>query len=476
MKKLKSLHPQHWMALSALSTCFLIGSTASAYPLPAQDNRAAQDDRDRGGDRDQGIAGFNHFLDDHRDVGDRVRSDAWLLTNQDYLKDHPALRDYLQDHPEVRNQIQQNPDIFIKQVNAYNFRQEDKVADRHVGREIDNFNDFMAGHRDVSDQVRKDPWLLTNQNYLNDHPALHDYLRDHPQVQTEIQENPDIFIRQANAANTSGANTGSANTNAGRTDNDNRNRSDADRTRDADNRSDADRNRDADNRSDANRDRDANSRSDADRTRDADNRNDADRNRDNDRVANNGDRRNDLRDRDDRDDRGGDRREVAQFDQFLDSHREIAEQVRKNPSLLQNAQFVQTHPALQTYLQQHPAVTAEIKENPDTFMHQEANYDRQTSKSGGDREAHYRQFGEFLGGHSDISKQLSKDPSLAKNQEYLANHPELRDYLTQHPDVSKDLAENPQAFITSSQHVGTPATSTTTTSKSTVKTPTTPNQ
>jgi hypothetical protein len=515
MKKLKSLHPQHWMALSALSTCFLIGSTASAYPLPAQDNRAAQDDRDRGGDRDQGIAGFNHFLDDHRDVGDRVRSDAWLLTNQDYLKDHPALRDYLQDHPEVRNQIQQNPDIFIKQVNAYNFRQEDKVADRHVGREIDNFNDFMAGHRDVSDQVRKDPWLLTNQNYLNDHPALRDYLRDHPQVQTEIQENPDIFIRQANAANTSGANTGSANTNAGRTDNDNRNRSDADRTRDADNRSNADRNRDADNRSDAdrnrdadnrsdadrnrdadnrsnadrnrdadnrsdaNRDRDANSRSDADRTRDADNRNDADRNRDNDRVASNGDRRSDLRDRDDRDDRddrGGDRREVAQFDQFLDSHREIAEQVRKNPSLLQNAQFVKTHPALQTYLQQHPAVTGEIKENPDTFMHQEANYDRQTSKSGGDREAHYRQFGEFLGGHSDISKQLSKDPSLAKNQEYLANHPELRDYLTQHPDVSKDLAENPQAFITSSQHVSTPATSTTTTSKSTVKTPTTPNQ
>jgi hypothetical protein len=58
----------------------------------------------------------------------------------------------------------------------------------------------------------------------------------------------------------------------------------------------------------------------------------------------------------------------------------------------------------------------------------------------------------------------------------LANHPELRDYLTQHPDVNKDLSDNPQAFISSSQHVGTPATNTTTTSKTTVKTPTTPNQ
>jgi hypothetical protein len=155
----------------------------------------------------------------------------------------------------------------------------------------------------------------------------------------------------------------------------------------------------------------------------------------------------------------------------------IAEQVRKNPSLIENAQFVKTHPALQTYLQQHPAVTGEIKENPNSFMHQETSYDHHENGQTGmgrDHEANYRQFGEFLGGHSDISKQLFKDPSLAKNQEYLANHPELRAYLNEHPDVSRDLSANPQAFIASSQHVGATGTNTTATGKTTVKTPTTP--
>ena len=46
------------------------------------------------------------------------------------------------------------------------------------------------------------------------------------------------------------------------------------------------------------------------------------------------------------------RRELASFDKFLDSHREIAEQVRRNPSLVDDQQFLKDHPALQTYVQQ----------------------------------------------------------------------------------------------------------------------------
>ena len=34
----------------------------------------------------------------------------------------------------------------------------------------------------------------------------------------------------------------------------------------------------------------------------------------------------------------------------MDSHPEIAEQLRKNPSLVNNQEFVENHPALQTFL------------------------------------------------------------------------------------------------------------------------------
>ena len=65
-------------------------------------------------------------------------------------------------------------------------------------------------------------------------------------------------------------------------------------------------------------------------------------------------------------------------------------------------------------------------------------------------------FGQFLGGHSKISDQISKDPSLLKNQEYMASHPELQDYLKAHPAAQAELKQNPESFIKSSQQLTAP--------------------
>jgi len=75
--------------------------------------------------------------------------------------------------------------------------------------------------------------------------------------------------------------------------------------------------------------------------------------------------------------RGSDstRRELSQFDQFLDDHREISEQVRRDPSLLDNRNFVDSHPALQTFLQDHPGIRDDIRQNANAFMHQEDRFD-----------------------------------------------------------------------------------------------------
>ena len=63
--------------------------------------------------------------------------------------------------------------------------------------------------------------------------------------------------------------------------------------------------------------------------------------------------------------------QVANVDQFLDGHPEIAEQLRRDPSLINNDEFVRTHPALQEYLQQHPGVREEFTENPQALMQRE---------------------------------------------------------------------------------------------------------
>jgi hypothetical protein len=80
------------------------------------------------------------------------------------------------------------------------------------------------------------------------------------------------------------------------------------------------------------------------------------------------------------------RREVASFDQFLDSHPEISEQIRKDPSLVNNEEFVEKHPALHDYLQDHPRVREEVKENPNAFMHRERRYERSEADRDRDRD------------------------------------------------------------------------------------------
>jgi phage-related protein len=171
----------------------------------------------------------------------------------------------------------------------------------------------------------------------------------------------------------------------------------------------------------------------------------------------------DRRDNDRRDDdRDTTRRELAGMDQFLDAHPEISEQLRKDPSLIKKDAFVNQHPALQQFLQQHPGVRDQFSQNPNAFMHQEQRFDQQENDryrdpdnrvAQGDRNGHQDQelssFGEFLGGHSSVAQQLAKDPSLANNKEYVANHPELGEYLKAHPAMSQQLAQNPQEVMSS---------------------------
>src|ERR1700683_596789 len=56
------------------------------------------------------------------------------------------------------------------------------------------------------------------------------------------------------------------------------------------------------------------------------------------------------------------RQELARFDQFLEDHPQIAEQLRKDPSLVDNPEYQKGHPELQAYLADHPRLRGVIKQ------------------------------------------------------------------------------------------------------------------
>jgi hypothetical protein len=378
---------------AAILTSLSLSAPAHAQSMPAQPKQAVQNDNDDITRRD--LARFDQFLDSHRDVASQLRKTPSLIDDPQFLQNHPELNTYLQDHPSVKQEISERPDTFMRLEDQYdrdhNLRDRDARWDDHNGDRRDNdadhrdgidrdhdadrdpgrrdlagFDRFLDEHREIGEQVRKDPSLVDNRSFVDGHPALQTYLRDHPEVRDQLRQDPNAFMHQ-------------------------------------------------------------------------DNRDDR---------ASNG------RDFDDagRPDRDADRREAMNLDRFLDQHREIAQQVRKDPSLLDNRSFVDSHPALQAYLHDNPGVRDQLRQDPNAFM-QQADRDNRDFDSH-DRDAmhdHMADFGGFLGNHSDIQRDLSRDPSKVKDHDYVQNHTELNAYLTAHPDVRNELMANPQDFVHGAQ-------------------------
>jgi hypothetical protein len=423
------------LTLPTVMTLVGVGASAHAQSMPSQTSRPLQDKEAS----HQELSRFDQFLDDHREIADQLRKDPSLVNNDEYLKDHPALQTYLQDHPGIREQIKQNPNAFTHEEARYESREDNR--DREANRqELAHFDQFLDSHRETAEQLRKDPSLVNNDEFVKNHPALQAYLQDHPQVRQDIKENPNVFMHEEA------------------------------RYEVAEDRHDREANRQELARFDQFLDSHREIAEQLRRDPSLANKDEFVKNHPalQNYLQAHPEVRQDIKEnpnafmheearyesREDNHDRDRNRQELARFDQFLDSHHEIAEQLRKDPSLVNKDEFVKSHPVLEDYLQAHPEVRQDVKENPNAFMQQEARYDHREDGMDLDRGVTHREsanFGEFLGGHSNIAQQLSKDPSLVKNQEYMQNHPELQEYLSAHPEVRQKLMANPQGFVSSAQ-------------------------
>src|SRR6267154_6562246 len=147
------------------------------------------------------------------------------------------------------------------------------------------------------------------------------------------------------------------------------------------------------------------------------------------------------------------RRQLAGFDNFLDGHPELAEQLRKDPSLVNNQEFVERHGHLQQFLQQHPEVREELSQNPNGFMRQEQRFDRREdqARDGDVTRRELANMDRFMDSHPEIAEQLRRDPSLVNDKKFVNNHPDLQQFLAEHPGVREEYKENPNAFMRQEQ-------------------------
>ena len=73
-------------------------------------------------------------------------------------------------------------------------------------------------------------------------------------------------------------------------------------------------------------------------------------------------------------------KDVKSFDQFLDKHPDIAQELQKDPQKVNDSTYVSSHPELSKWLDKHEKVRAELQKDPSAFMNREMKYDKNENK------------------------------------------------------------------------------------------------
>lgn len=76
---------------------------------------------------------------------------------------------------------------------------------------------------------------------------------------------------------------------------------------------------------------------------------------------------------------------LRNFDEFLDKRPEMREDLRRNPKLADNPEYLKKHPGLRAFEKNHPGVDRQLDQHPGKFMKHEARYQRWENRHGGDK-------------------------------------------------------------------------------------------
>jgi phage-related protein len=138
----------------------------------------------------QELQNFDNFLDTHPNIEQDLKKNPKLLNDSNYLSAHPQLKQFLDTHPGVRAEAAENPRIFMNRERQF----ENSGRDIPVA-EVRSLDAFLDNHSAIERELRKDPSLANNPDYLAKHPELKGYLDQHPLIRRELAENPRAVIR-----------------------------------------------------------------------------------------------------------------------------------------------------------------------------------------------------------------------------------------------------------------------------------------
>jgi hypothetical protein len=100
--------------------------------------------------------------------------------------------DFLESHQGVRKQLLGHPYWFIRREHRYD---EFKSFSKSLTRvQLDHFDSYLNQHPGLAAEIRKNPKLLDNPDFLANHRQFQVFLAAHPGLEAQILQHPAWFM------------------------------------------------------------------------------------------------------------------------------------------------------------------------------------------------------------------------------------------------------------------------------------------
>ncbi|HKA54731.1 MAG TPA: hypothetical protein VKJ47_13815 [Candidatus Binatia bacterium] len=151
-------------------------------------------------------------------------------------------------------------------------------------------------------------------------------------------------------------------------------------------------------------------------------------------------------------------RDMRSLDNFLDAHWEIADELYRDPELVNNDRFLRGHGELRDWMDNHPDAAQAIQADPRAAIWHE----RTTARSEGERrsapaqlsERDSRSLDDYLNSHDETAQELSRNPDLINDRQYVRGHQALHDWMDSHQEAAATIQANPDKFLRRERSVG----------------------
>ena len=127
--------------------------------------------------------------------------------------------------------------------------------------------------------------------------------------------------------------------------------------------------------------------------------------------------------------------------EYLSQHHELVDSIRKEPTILNDPEFLKMQPRIVLFLKDHPDIAAAVKKNPATFL-QNADDTEPKLERGQNPD-----LDDYFSHHPEVAQRLRENPRLIDDPQFATAHPTLKIYLIDHPAAREEIKANPNRYI-----------------------------